>query len=235
MRSRAIVERGRHLAAAAVLNEGKLVSLDAHTEQATLEAGVRERHLRETRQRIHLAALELVESRGCAEVTVSEVAAAADVSRRTFFRYFRNKEAAVLAGHSRYFEAVQAHPLPVSSPLDALTAIEALGDAVLAEEGRPDIAEHRRIEALIAGDPAIRSYAVAQDREVADILRDRLAEVLPEEPLNELELIADLGVATWRHGWVRWTSQRTYGRQESPEQSHSAVRALLRELVAGSD
>lgn len=215
------------------LDEGKSVSRDAGTGALACETGVRERHLRETRQRIHLAALELVESRGCSAVTVSEVAAAAGVSRRTFFRYFRNKEDAVLAGHTRYYEAVQAHPLRVSSPADALAAIEAVGDAVLAEDAQPDLAEHRRIQALIAGDPAIRSYAVAQDRDIADVLRDRLAELMPGQPMNELELIADLGVTTWRHGWVRWTGQPTRGQQESPADSHRAVRARLRDLVAG--
>ncbi|KAM9862484.1 TetR/AcrR family transcriptional regulator [Leucobacter sp. BZR 635] len=196
--------------------------------------GVRERHLRETRHRIHVAALDLIEARGCAAVTVSEVATAAGVSRRTFFRYFRNKEDAVLAGHSRYFDAVRAQPLVVHSVAEALAAIERVGDAVLAQDLRPELAEHRRMQALISGDPAIRSYAVAQDREIADTLRDQLAELLPAVPVSELELIADLGLTVWRHGWVRWTSQLPNDALETPAQSHAAVRARFRALAAGS-
>lgn len=201
---------------------------------AEIDEGVRDRRNRETRQRIHMMALELGEDQGIAATTVAEIAERAGVSRRTFFRYFRNKEEAVLAGHSRYLDAAGSLPLRVSQLADALVALEQIGDVVLEQEGIPELAEHRRIHALISSDAAIRAYAVAQDRVISDLFRDRLAEVLPGEELSALELIADLGVTIWRHGWVRWTAQASSENAETPEQSHLAVRSLFRKLASES-
>lgn len=196
------------------------------------EEGVRQRRNRETRQRIHMTALELGEARGMADVTVGEIAEAAGISRRSFFRYFKNKEEAVLSGHSRYLEAAASMPLDVTSRAEAFNAIERIGDAVLAQEGTPELAEHRRINRLVNHDPAIRAYAVAQDRIVADLFRDRLSESLPGEALSSLELLADLAVTVWRHGWVRWSTQAKAEGTETPAESHRAVRQLFRELAA---
>ncbi|WP_069173782.1 TetR family transcriptional regulator [Streptomyces griseus] len=56
----------------------------------------RSRKARRTRDTLARAAFELVLERGLREVTVEEIAQAADVDRRTFSRYFPSKEAAAL-------------------------------------------------------------------------------------------------------------------------------------------
>ncbi len=56
----------------------------------------RARKKRETRQALRLAALRLVDAQGLEQVTVDMIAAAADVSPRTFFNYFHTKEDALL-------------------------------------------------------------------------------------------------------------------------------------------
>jgi AcrR family transcriptional regulator len=88
--------------------------------------GLRERKKRETHRALSQAALELVGERGLEHVTVSDIAAAADVSERTFFNYFSCKEEAVVGVEESVLdelaEEVRRRP-DGERPIDVLRAV----------------------------------------------------------------------------------------------------------------
>jgi AcrR family transcriptional regulator len=87
------------------------------------EMGLRERKKRHTYQAISDAAIALFLKKGFDRVSVAEVAAAADVSKPTLFRYFPAKEDLALhrfADHEDEAARVVAARPPGISPLDAL-------------------------------------------------------------------------------------------------------------------
>ncbi|MDN6487490.1 MAG: TetR/AcrR family transcriptional regulator, partial [Ancrocorticia sp.] len=59
--------------------------------------GLRERKRRATIQSIQETALDLFDERGFGQVSVEEIAAAADVSPSSVYRYFGTKEGIILA------------------------------------------------------------------------------------------------------------------------------------------
>jgi AcrR family transcriptional regulator len=83
----------------------------------------RERRRLRVARDIELAALRLFAESGYADVTIDDIADAADISRRTFFRYFESKEDVLLVESRRRSEGVQnaleSRP-PHERPFEAL-------------------------------------------------------------------------------------------------------------------
>ncbi|MCP2308118.1 MULTISPECIES: TetR family transcriptional regulator [Kitasatospora] len=75
------------------------------------------------RQDLATAAMELFATQGYEETTVDQIAAAAGVARRTFFRYFRSKEEAIFPDHDDTLVRVAdllASAEPEEHPLDVV-------------------------------------------------------------------------------------------------------------------
>ena len=88
-------------------------------------AGLRQRKKQRTRDELLGAAQQLFLRQGYARTTVDEITAVVDVSQRTFFRYFANKEQVALAlmadGADDLIEFLRARPSE-ENPLRALRA-----------------------------------------------------------------------------------------------------------------
>jgi AcrR family transcriptional regulator len=120
----------------------------------------------EVRRDLVTAAVDLFTARGYDDTTVDDIAAAAGVGRRTFFRYFKGKEDAVSPDHERGLARIAevfatAHPTePLLSVV--LRAGETVFDLYLSD---PETARKRF--ALVHEVPALR------DREAAMVHRYR--------------------------------------------------------------
>ncbi|MEU8683579.1 TetR/AcrR family transcriptional regulator [Streptomyces sp. NPDC048611] len=124
------------------------------TPQTAL-AGLRERKKRRTRDALIRAALELFTEQGYEATTIDEIAEAVNVSQRTYFRYFANKEDVAFAVQemveARFVEELLARPA-AEAPLTALrTAVTTAWD---------DIAG--TIESVIPVELYIRSFRMIE-------------------------------------------------------------------------
>jgi len=104
--------------------------------------GLRERKKRHTRQTLLTVAESLFESRGYENVTVAEIADAANISVKTLFTYFRSKEDLAFGDADRLrdhiLSAVQerdAHQSPVDAVAALLDRLVVEGDARTGLEG----------------------------------------------------------------------------------------------------
>lgn len=85
--------------------------------------GLRERKRRDTLQRIAQTGLDLFIAKGYEATTLDDVAAAAGISRRTFFHYFTSKDEILLAWQVGLVDALYDAVLQAAtdqSPLEAL-------------------------------------------------------------------------------------------------------------------
>ncbi|WP_371496890.1 TetR family transcriptional regulator [Kitasatospora sp. NBC_00374] len=97
----------------------------SETDPGCRVLGLRERKKQRTRDSLVAAAHTLFLNRGYGDTTVDEIAAAVDVSQRTFFRYFANKEEvalAVMADAEDFFIACLRERPAEENPLQAMRA-----------------------------------------------------------------------------------------------------------------
>lgn len=124
--------------------------------------GLRERKKERTRAELQRHALRLFRDHGYAATTVDDIAAAAEVSRSTFFRYFPTKEDVVLFDDVDPVMERVANDLPAGTPL-----LEAVRTIVRESFGSLDD-EARALE-------EVRMELARTVPEIAAILRERNA------------------------------------------------------------
>ena len=145
---------------------------------------LRERKKLATRRLLRRAALELVAERGLANVTVEDIAEAAEVSPRTFFNYFPSKESVLFGGDTDRAAELRegiAVAAPSGSALDAVRVVLTRDSETMADELRSlggDPADWLRRMKVARTDPHVRAAHAAQmamiERAIAEGLAARL-------------------------------------------------------------
>ncbi|WP_418961532.1 TetR family transcriptional regulator [Streptomyces tritici] len=116
------------------------------------------------RRELAAAAMELFATKGYEATTVDEIAAAAGVARRTFFRHFRSKEEAIFPDHDDTLvraEAVLNAAPPHEHPLD--TVCRGIKEVMKMYAGSPAVSVERY--------RLTREVPTLREREIASVAR----------------------------------------------------------------
>jgi len=174
-------------------------------ESAAPVEGLRERHRRRTAADLEEAALILFTEKGFDAVTIDDIAASADVSRRTFFRYFASKEDVILSDHPRRLGELQAalDRRPADEP-----ALTALRQAILSLAGSyEEQREHmlRRFR-LINETPALEARSLCLQRNWETGVTVMLADRMGVDPAEDLRpgVVAATTMAAMRIATANW-------------------------------
>ncbi len=148
-------------------------------------SGLRQRKKRETRQAIRREAFRLFDERGYAGTTTEQIAAAAEVSASTFFRYFPSKESLLLADDlSAVILSTLASQPAEMAPLAAFrTAVHDAYAQMAAEEWEIEKIRQRLLYSLPELQAALRDEYNALLSGVSEAMAVRL-----DRGAHELEL-----------------------------------------------
>lgn len=199
---------------------------------------LRERRRRETQAEISAVALDLVEARGYAATTVEDIARAAGVSPRTFFRYFPSKEAAVLAPDDGVEASLVEHLERADAGVPLLERVEAAFAALverLAQQPADDVVPRvLRVRRLVLADPALTAAALGLQAQQADRVAALVA-AAAGTPVDDLRtrLVTELAGTAVRLSCDEWARRAEAGERPDLVAIHAATRAALRDVVAG--
>jgi AcrR family transcriptional regulator len=198
----------------------------------TTDLGLRERKKRRTRRALVEAAVRLFDEKGYERTTVAEIAAAVDVSPRTFFSYFASKEDVLfLNAEERVAELVDA--LAERDPGEPLAELLfRLWDALVqgfADDDELDIALSPVRARLLFAVPALRARGLAL---MFDAQR-RLAEALQRAYPDELDPISAAAAVGSLMGAAALAGVVAQERGDTPEQMLAAARRAVEIAVAG--
>jgi AcrR family transcriptional regulator len=167
---------------------------------------LRERKKRRTRRDLTETALRLFIDQGYEATTLAQLADAAEVSTRTFFRFFPSKEAVALAAETELWDAYvdEVHGRQIHS-----TVLDALREALVSTVTSMDEDWLRRFLAtrgLIARTPALRDRSDLTSLTIQDRLAKTLEEKLGTGRDVRLRLLGEIALSAWRcaaRNWIR--------------------------------
>jgi AcrR family transcriptional regulator len=188
------------------------MTLGSTTAAGAPRASLRERKKLATRRSLRRHALDLVAKRGFANVTVEDIAEAADVSPRTFFNYFPSKEAVLFGADPDRAASLRGRLVrtaPGAPALEALRIVigedaQAAADELRELGGNPVDWLRRMKEAR--ADPHLRAAHAAQMALIERAATEGLAERLGVDPEQDPypALLAASGASVFRASISFW-------------------------------
>ncbi|MGU3409524.1 TetR family transcriptional regulator [Microbacterium sp. M1A1_1b] len=182
-----------------------------------------------TRERLMSVALQLFAERGFEQTTVAEIAAATEVTERTFFRHFADKREVLFSGQDD-FVALFLDPIAQApddtAPFDLIArALEATG-SFFPDDRR---AWSQMRQPIIEGEPSLR------ERELGKLatLTVRIGQALRERGVTEpaATLAAETGVTVFHLSFQQWIAPDED--RSLSEIVHERMRALTELLHPG--
>lgn len=182
-----------------------------------------------TRQRISDIASELFVERGFDQVTVDEIAQAADVARMTVFNHFSRKEDMFFdldeEGRQDLLAALAKRDANVS-PIEALRLFAHWAFA----EQRPYIrfleCGNERFLTTIQASDALKARARAIRDELGEMLADALAKTIKRRTTDAAaQMTATLIVATWEVAFLE--AHRVFHRTQSVKKANQAFLEIV--------
>lgn len=167
--------------------------------------GLRERNRRQTHQHIAEVGIELFLAKGYEATTLDEIAAAAGISRRTFFYYFKSKDDILLAHLAGYDDELRASVLghaAAGSPIDVVY------EALLDVAARFETSRLMAIIRLIRQSEALSASRHGNNLRREQVVFEALCEIWPDKERREpLRLVAMVSIGTLRLAVDKWIEQ----------------------------
>jgi AcrR family transcriptional regulator len=175
------------------------------------QSGLRERKKARTRASIREHALRLFREQGYQATTVEQIAAAAEVSPSTFFRYFPTKEDVVLQDDmdTRMIGALERQP----AGLSPLSAVRAAVREVWASYSTADVEVISQTTALTMTVPEIRARALDEFARTINVIGEAVAK-RARRPSDDLEVRVMAGaivgvIMSITIPWEGWSDRQT--------------------------
>ncbi|MEU1783013.1 MULTISPECIES: TetR/AcrR family transcriptional regulator [Streptomyces] len=166
------------------------------TTGTTATTGMRGRKRERTRRAISDAAFRLFAEQGFEAVTLTRIAAEADVAPATVFTHFASKEDIFFSRREEFREGLPDAVAPARTGAELLAAVRdfyAHGVELVLDPDRIDTG--RVFARVLRGSPTLMSGYLPMGRERQRLLTELLTERAPGASRAELELFAALAVA----------------------------------------
>lgn len=187
-----------------------------------------------TRQAISNAATRLFIERGFDQVTVDEIAAAADVGRMTVFNHFVRKEDMFFDRDEEAREIVREALMQRDARVAPIETLRLLAHRLVAERS-PAVEFSARSQSFVAAIEAsesLKARARAIRDELAQVATAALAECVQREATDaDAHLAGDLLLATWTVAFVE--GHRVFRQSRNRKKAEAAFLSVIDKGMAG--